>query len=343
MLKSEEHSHQILVSQLNAEKRARRAAEKKVHDADLRISDLTMRNSDLESRLESQLNKVTEMVQQIATMLMGGGALSLPESLKEELVGTIRKEFECQVQTLKSMHEKEKEELIASFKAQLAARDNEIARLKGEDVNGDDQSPSSPGPAGSAPATLEEMAARNRQLEQQRTNLQVTSYGQHIESGKYLHGQQQTENADDLDLNGEDVPAEKVVEIAKVLKQRKDMKGQKKPRREQPLVDLVKESKDEIELVPEGLPSDAEYIGEDVTVRYAYVKGYVRTLVIRRKKYKDPRGCYYHVNLPSKYQNCMGRTQVTESLIAQILTMHFYYNIGCSAYLSGCSGLSVPR
>ena len=80
----------------------------------------------------SQLGKVTEMVQQIATILMGGVALSLPESLKVELVGTIRKEFECQVQTLKSMHEKEKEELIASFKAQLAARDNEIARLKGE-------------------------------------------------------------------------------------------------------------------------------------------------------------------------------------------------------------------
>ena len=72
------------------------------------------------------------MVQQIATILMGGVALSLPESLKVELVGTIRKEFEVQVQTLKSMHEKEKEELIASFKAQLAAKDNEIARLKGE-------------------------------------------------------------------------------------------------------------------------------------------------------------------------------------------------------------------
>ena len=63
-----------------------------------------------ESRLESQLGKVTEMVQQIATMLMGGGALSLPESLKEELVGTIRKEFEYLVQTLKFMYEKEMEE-----------------------------------------------------------------------------------------------------------------------------------------------------------------------------------------------------------------------------------------
>ncbi len=99
MLKSEEHSQQILVSQLNAEKRARRAAEKKAHDADLRVSDLTTRNTELESRLEAQLNKVAEMVQQITTMLMGGGALSLPESLKEELVGTIRAEFDRQIGT----------------------------------------------------------------------------------------------------------------------------------------------------------------------------------------------------------------------------------------------------
>ena len=131
MLKSEEHSQQILVSQLNAEKRARRAAEKKAHDADLRVSDLTNRNMDLESRLETQLNKVSEMVQQITAMLMGG-VLSLPDSLKEELIGAMRVEFERQKQELKDMHEKEKQELIASFNAKLAAKDNEIARLKGE-------------------------------------------------------------------------------------------------------------------------------------------------------------------------------------------------------------------
>ena len=151
MLKSEEHSQQILVSQLNAEKRARRAAEKKAHDADLRVSDLTTRNTELESRLEAQLNKVAEMVQQITTMLMGGGALSLPESLKEELVGTIRAEFDRQIQELKAMHEKEKQDLIASFNARLAAKDNEIARLKGEDGNEDGQPPSTTAPGSSAP------------------------------------------------------------------------------------------------------------------------------------------------------------------------------------------------
>lgn len=61
------------------------------------------------------------MVQQITAMLMGGGALSLPESLKEELVGTIRAEFDRLIQELNGMHEKETQDLIASFNVQLAA------------------------------------------------------------------------------------------------------------------------------------------------------------------------------------------------------------------------------
>lgn len=341
MLKSEEHSQQILVSQLNAEKRARRAAEKKAHDADLRVSDLTNRNMDLESRLETQLNKVSEMVQQITAMLMGGGVLSLPDSLKEELIGAMRVEFERQKQELKDMHEKEKQELIASFNAKLAAKDNEIARLKGEKGKGDGPSPSTTEPDGPLTLTPEELASRNKQLEQQKANLQVTSYGQRIESGKYLHGQQQTENADDLDLNGEDVPAEKIVEIANMVKQHKDMKGIDKPRREQPLAEQAKASKNNIVLVPEGLPDDAEFIGEDITVRYTFVKGYVKTFIIKRKKYKDPRGIYYHVNLPDKYKNCMGRTQVTENLIAQIMTMHFYHGMTIADIEEWLKGLGL--
>ena len=73
------------------------------------------------------------MVQQITAMLMGGGVLSLPDSLKEELIGAMRVEFERQKQELKDMHEKEKQELIASFNAKLAAKDNEIAKVKSEE------------------------------------------------------------------------------------------------------------------------------------------------------------------------------------------------------------------
>ena len=57
------------------------------------------------------------------------------------------------------------------------------------------------------------------------------------------------------------------------------------------------------------------------------MKGFIRTYIIRRKKYKDSKGKCYHVNLPKEYENCMGRTWATESLIAQILTMHFYYHM----------------
>ena len=57
------------------------------------------------------------------------------------------------------------------------------------------------------------------------------------------------------------------------------------------------------------------------------MKGFIRTYIIRRKKYKDSKGKCYHVNLPKECENCMGRTWATESLIAQILTMHFYYHM----------------
>ncbi|MGN1254660.1 MAG: IS66 family transposase, partial [Prevotella sp.] len=187
--------------------------------------------------------------------------------------------------------------------------------------------PSTSMPSGSVPVTPEEMAARNRQLEQQRSNLQEASYGQRTESARYRHGSQQVENADDLDLDGVDVPEEKVVEIARSVKTRKDMKGVKKPRLEQPLIEAARGGKYEKVLYPANLPADAEEIGEDVSVRFSYVKGHIRTHVIRRKKYKDPAGNYYHVNLPEEYGNCMGRTQVTESLVAQILTMHFHYHM----------------
>jgi len=76
---------------------------------------------------------------------------------------------------------------------------------------------------------------RNKQLEQQNSNLAVAAYGQISESEKYSHGCQPPVNADDLDLNGEDVPDERVAAIAKELKVRKEMNGVKKPRRQQPL------------------------------------------------------------------------------------------------------------
>ena len=41
-----------------------------------------------------------------------------------------------------------------------------------------------------------------------------------------------------------------------------------------------------------------------------------------RRKFKDPRGKYYYINLPEEYKNPMGRTEATESVIALVYTLH---------------------
>lgn len=137
MLKSEEHAQEILVSQLNSEKRARRAAEKKAHDAELRISTLLDKVNDLQSRLDEQLGKVTELVSQMTAMFMGHGAVSLSDSIKESLVGAIRAEFDIQKQELIASFNREKQELLL----RLAAKDNEIAMLRRQNQDGRNDTP----------------------------------------------------------------------------------------------------------------------------------------------------------------------------------------------------------
>lgn len=334
MLKSEEHTQEILASQLSTEKRARRAAEKKAYDAEFRISTLLDKVNELQSKLDEQLGKVSELVSQMAAMFMGNGVVSLSDSIKESLVGAIRDEFEMQKQELIVSFGREKQEMLDSFALKLAAKDNEIAMLRGE-KNGNNEPPTTSSPQGSSFPPTTDKDARIKQLEQQNANLATAAHGQQTESGKYNHGDRQNTDADTLDLDGSDVPDEKIVEIAFQIKNPPSSKGHKKPHREQPLfstldgIDLEQEAmkpEDQrrvIVLCPAGFPSDAYEIGEDITERLIYVKGYVKPLRIIRKKYRDPRGVTYYINLPEKYRNCMGRSKATESLISEVLTKHF--------------------
>ncbi|WP_165157784.1 IS66 family transposase [Parabacteroides sp. ZJ-118] len=335
MLKSEEHAQDILVSRLDAEKRARRVAEKKAHDAELRVSALLDKVQDLQSKLDEQLCKVTELVSQTAALFMGNGAVILSDSLKESLVGAVRNEFESQKRELVASFNRERQEMLDSFALKLAAKDNEIAMLRGERNGGNHQSPTTSSPEGSSVSQNTGKASRIKQLEQQNANLATAAHGQHTESGKFNHGDRRNEDADTLDLNGENVPDEKIVKLAARIMGNRSCKGRKKPHREQPLfsaldgVDLEQEAmkpedrRSVVVLRPEGLPSDAYEIGEDVTERLIYVKGYVRPLRIVRKKYRDPRGARYYIRLPEKYKDCMGRTKATDSLVSEVLTRHF--------------------
>ena len=321
MLKSEEHTVEVLTSDLHEEKRLRRAAEKGKREADRRVAMLEQKVDELQTQLTAKIDEISDLMQQLVQFIMGNGSVSLSESLKDSVIAGVRAEFE-----------KREDEMRQFYELQIAALRNEIASLKGE--NNQDSSSSS-----SSSQDEPSVDTRLRSAEQQKADLAVTAYGQHTESGKYHHSNQQVEDADTLDLNGEDVPAERVAELAKDLKECKDMRGVSKPRRPQPLFDALdhvdleeeaskpEENRNVIVLRPEGLPEDAYEIGQDVTERVYWISGHVRVRRIIRKKYKDPRGNYYEVNLPDKYKNCMCRTSATESLIVEILTMHFYYNV----------------
>ena len=321
MLKSEEHTVEVLTSDLHEEKRRRHAAEKGKRESDRRVEMLEKKVYELQTQLAAKVEELSKLMHQVVQFMMGNGSVSLSESVKESVIAGVRAEYE-----------RREAEIRQSYELEIAALRNENNALK----NKDGQNPSSDSPTSQGGPSIE---TRLKSAEQQRADLAVTAHGQRTESGKYHHGSQQVEDADTLDLNSEDVPAERVVELAKGIKERKDMSGISKPRRPQPLfdalddVDLEKEAakpEDERNVVvlrPEGLPEDAFEIGQDVTERVYWVSGHMRVRRIIRKKYKDPRGNYYEVNLPEKYKNCMGRTSATESLIVEILTMHFYYNM----------------
>ena len=321
MLKSEEHTVEVLTSDLHEEKRLRRAAEKGKRESDRRVAMLEQKVDELQTQLTAKIDEISKLMQQLVQFMMGNGSVSLSDSLKDSVIAGVRAEFE-----------RREDEMRQFYELQIASLRNEIASLKG----GNNQGSSSSSSSSQDEPSLE---TRLKSAEHQKSNLAVTAHGQHTESGKFHHGNQQVEDADTLDLNGEDVPAERVAELAKELKERKDMRGVPNPRRPQPLFDALdhidleeeeakpEEDRNVIVLRPEGLPEDAYEIGQDVTERVYWVSGYARVRRIIRKKYKDPRGNYYEVNLPDKYKNCMGRTSATESLIVEILTMHFYYNV----------------
>ena len=325
--KAEEQQFAILSSNYRSEQEERRKAQKKASLLEQENSALKSKNEDMQRRLNEKMDEVADTVRQMAQFMMGKGPVTLSDSLRDAIVAGVKEEFEAKLREEREAHSKEMQSLKDQFALMLAAKDNEIATLKAK--NGDNQGESH-GTVSHGRSIPEGMTPedRNKQLEQQNSNLAIAAYGQNCESEKYNHGCQPPVNADDLDLNGEEVPDERVAAIAQEIKVRKDMKGVDKPRRQQPLEEsILADEKRQIILKPEGMPEDVYEVGRDYSTRFYYVRGYIRCQVIARLKFRDPRGNYYHVNLPEKYKNCMGRTEATESLIAYILSQHFEFGV----------------
>ena len=324
MNKAEENQFAVLVSELNSERAERRKAQKRLELLERKNSALEARNEQIQHERDEKVNEISVLVKQMAQYMMGNGPLTLSEELKNSILAEFRADQAEKDRQKDAAHAKELQELKDFFALQLAAKDNELNALRAKYGEGDDHGTDDPGrsvPAGMSPED------RIRQLEQQKDKLAVDAYGQGTESEKYNHGSRGPVKADDLDLEGADVPEERLVEIAMKVKedirQRKDMKGAAKPRNSQPLEEAALQDPDSrIVLTPEGLPEDAEELEPDITTRYIWVEGHFRCKVIVKRKFKDPRGNYYQVNLPEKYKNPMGRTEVTESVVALVYTLH---------------------
>ena len=330
MNKAEDQQLSILASRVSSAEREKHEAQRQARLWEEQSNAKDSRIAELEHQLSAKVDEMAESVRQIAQMLMGSGMVTLSDTLRESIIGAVREEFERRERDIEARHAKELQELRDWFALQLAAKDNEIAALKAKNGNdsGDSSSTLNPGSPIPDGMTAED---RIKQLEQQNMNLSGAAYGQSSESEKYNHGCQPAVNADSLDLDGEAVPDERVAEIVNKLRFRKSMLGIKKPRKQQPLEEeILSDEQKQIILIPEGMPDDAYEVGRDISTRFSYVRGYIRCQVIARLKFKDPRGNYYHVNLPEKYRNCMGRTEATESLIAYILSQHFEFGVTIS-------------
>ena len=322
MNKAEEQQFAILSSRVSSAEREKHEAQKKAKLLEQRNSALESEKADIQRRLNEKMDEVADTVKQMALFMMGKGPVTLSDSLRDAIVAGVREEFEARLRDEREIHAKEMQDLKDFFALQLAAKDNEIAALKAK--NGDDHGTANPGRSIPEEMTPE---ARIRQLEQQKNKCAIDAYGQGTESEKFNHGCQHPVKADDLDLEGADVPDERCVEIAKKvseeIKQRKNMLGVSKPRNVQPLEEAALNDKSsQIVLTPEGLPDDAEELEPEMSTRYIWVEGHFRCKLVIRRKFKDPRGNYYCVNLPEKYKNPMGRLEVTESVIALVYTLH---------------------
>ncbi len=312
MTKAEEREMQVLISSLDGEKRMRLAAEKQSREKDARISSLETELKDMKTQLSLKMDENSEALRQLTSFLLGNGPVSISDTLRDAIVSSLRVEFE-----------KQKSDLIASYEqmlnekdAQLNACKDEIARLKNQSDNDNDATGSS------SPQTMSEGEIIS--LVQQNANLKAALFGPTTESEKYSHDASQSADADSLDIDGEEIPAETVTAIAEVIKkERMGRAGVPVPRRHQPLKEIGELDGNRVVVRPDVVPEGSKALGSDKRYRIVHVKSYTRIICIELQRYLGPDGVIYEAKLPEKYRNCMGRTPATESIIAQILIMHY--------------------
>ena len=133
MNKAEEQQFSILTSELRNERSERQEAQKKAILLERENAVLKSKHADMQRRLDEKMDEVADMVRQMAGYMMGKGPVTLSDSLRNAIVADVREEFESKLREEREVHAREVQSMKDQFAVMLAAKDNEIARLRARD------------------------------------------------------------------------------------------------------------------------------------------------------------------------------------------------------------------
>ena len=331
-MKSDERSISAIAAQAHNAEADKRSLQKKLAASESRVQNLEKRLTDqqaafdeqvrdLTDKLSAEMAKVSSMMQQLVDFMMGRGAVSLSDTLRDTVVAGVR------------------EEVRKEFQGVIEEKDARIAALEAQVKHKDDN--------GEAPETT------IKKLESQNEDLRRTSYGQKTE-GKYS-GRNNMTPADESDLNGEEVPEstfdvsdEEFSEVMDVISgiRKKAMvksngrkKGQKVPQRPQPLKLTAREIFIEPDYVPDGAVLCRGQ--EDKTYRIVRHPAWIEMICFVRPKYELDHK-YYQAKAP---RHGMGKCKADSSVLSWIIYEHLVKHVTLGEIEAELKslGLNIPH
>ena len=188
-MKSDEKTISALTAQAHNAEADKRTLQKKLAASERRVQDLENRLAEQQSssderirsltdQLSQEMAKVSSMMQQLVDFMMGKGAVSLSDTLRESVVAGIREEVRKEMR-------QEYQGIIDEKDARIAA----LEAMQNHGANGDGTE--------SPETTIKKLEQRNKDLKRD-------LHGQKTE-GKY-NGRNNMTPADEADLSGQDVP-----------------------------------------------------------------------------------------------------------------------------------------
>ena len=129
---TEEKSIKAISAKAHGEAADNRLLRQKLREKDNQISDLRAQIENQNRNLSEKVSQMSDMMDKLVAFMMGRGDVTLSDSLSDAVVSGVRAEYEMRERKLKEEFSRQLGKLTSEFEARLAAKDNEINTLKGE-------------------------------------------------------------------------------------------------------------------------------------------------------------------------------------------------------------------